>query len=101
MYALQEAGLTVGAPPAPQPATPTDRLEPRAVEATERTSLTTEDDPSTMYDPASAILQLVESSAQGFAEMLEELEEGETATGPADSETAAGADTGHEVDVYA
>lgn len=100
MYALHEAGTVVSALPPPNlPQGPTDRLERRAVEATEQAGLATEDRPNVMYSPTTAVLQLVEGSTQHYAEMLELVE----------SRAAAAASTGSyppdavgsELDIYA
>ena len=98
MYPLHDAGLAVSAPPTPHQAIgPTDQLERRAVEATERGSQETEDYRSTMYNSTSAVLQLVQSSAEGFAEMLEALGEADATVTPAGAQPEAG----QRVDVYA
>jgi len=96
MYALNDVGQTAGAPPPPQPATPTEQLEPRAVEASERTSLTTEEERNTGCNSTQAVLELVETSAESYAEMLEGLEERE-----AGMEAGATAEPGQALDVYA
>jgi hypothetical protein len=98
MYALHDAGLAVNALPTPQRAIgPTDQLEKRAVEATERGSQQADDYRSTMYSSTSAVLQLVKSSAEGFAEMLEVVDEADGTM----ASVGARLEAGQQVDVYA
>ncbi len=99
MYALHEAGSTVTGLPPPQPAVrPTDELEQRAVEATERGSLTTEDRHNIMYSSTAAVLQLLESSAREFEKLMAVVRGDDAATAPAFDE---GAEAGQRVDIYA
>jgi hypothetical protein len=98
MYALYEPGLAISGLPPPQPAPgPTDQLERRAVEPTERGALTTEDRPNIMYSSTAAVLQLLESSAKGFAELMAVVR-GEDG---APTDLKPGVDVGERVDVYA
>ena len=74
MYALHDATPVVGTTPLVQaPTGPAQQIERRAVESTERGSLESQDRDSALYDSTAAVLQLVEGSAQSFAEMLEAL----------------------------
>lgn len=99
MYALHDAVSVVGAAPLVQaPAGPAQQIERRAVESTEQSSLKSEDRYGGQYDSTAAVLQLVEGSAQSFAQMLESL--------PADlatSESAESVTSGEQshVDLYA
>jgi hypothetical protein len=104
MYALHDLGLAVSALPPPSPTVgPTDQLERRAVEATERGSLQTEERFAALYNSTSAVLQLVESSAKGFSEMLEAAGDGGIMVAPAGSEGTESSEfaAGRQVDVYA
>lgn len=105
MYALHDAELTVTTLPPPHVAIgPTDQLERRAVEATERGSLTTEDRHNVMYSSAAAVLLLLKGSAEGFAEMLEMVEERESKTAAPGFDTDIDGevdDREERVDVYA
>ena len=99
MFAPQDPGLAIGAMPPPQAVIgPTDQLERRAVEATERGSLTTDDRRNVMYSSTAAVLQLLESSAQDYAAMLEVMDSGNEAKS---TELQAGASLGQQLDVYA
>jgi hypothetical protein len=99
MYALHEAGSTVTGLPPPQPTVKlTDELEQRAVEATERGSLTTEDRHNIMYSSTAAVLQLLETSARDFAALMELVHGDDAATAPGFDE---GAEAGQHVDIYA
>ena len=102
MYALQDAGLAVSPLSPPQlPGGATDQLERRAVEATERGSLAAEDRHTVMYSSTAAVLQLLQSSAEGFAKMMEVVGEGETDTVLGGSGTKTGAYLGQRVDTFA
>jgi hypothetical protein len=99
MYALQDSGLAVSAMPSPQVTIgPTDQLERRAVEPTERSTLATEDRQNVMYSSPAAVLQLLEDSAQGYAMMMEVAN---PAIDGEPSQPAAAGDVGRELDVYA
>ena len=101
MYALHDPGLAVSALPPPSPAIgPTDQLERRAVEATEQGSLQTEERYGALYSSTAAVLQLVESSAQGFAEILAAAGDGSIMVAPEGTEGTEVA-AGRQVDVYA
>ncbi len=50
---------------------PQQQLEKRAVESVERGLLPTEDKPNVLYDSTAAVLQLVEGSAENFAQIIE------------------------------
>jgi hypothetical protein len=96
MYALHDAGVATNVLPLPQPNTASaDQLERRAVESSERASLTTDNQHQRMYTSAAAVLELVEGSAQRLAEMLAGADEGAPETGPT------GVDPGGRIDVYA
>jgi hypothetical protein len=99
MYALHDAGLAISALPTPQVTVgATDQLERRAVEATERGSLTTNDRHNIMYSSTAAVLQLVENSAENYAEMLA-IFEASASVAPAD--VASSVSAGQNLDVYA
>jgi hypothetical protein len=99
MCALHEPGPAVTGPPAPQPPVrPTDQLEQRAVEASGRGSLTTDDRHNIMYSSTATVLQLLESSAHDFAPLMEIVNRDEGAT---TSGRDGGAAPGQQVDVYA
>lgn len=77
----------------------TERIERRAVEASEQGSLETREHPNTLYDSTAAVLQLVEGSARSFAEMLEAMpEEAFSPNAPAGGESG---EAGGSLDVYA
>lgn len=96
MYALHDAGVATNVLPLPQPNTASaEQLERRAVESSERGSLTTDNQHQRMYTSAAAVLELVEGSAQRLAEMLVEAEEERPQTSPA------GPETGGQIDVFA
>lgn len=99
MYALHDAGPAIGAAPLAQtPVGPAQQVERRAVESTEQGSLESEEHFSALFDSTAAVLQLVEVSAQSFAEMLEATPEDAATTGS--SESAADGEQPH-IDLYA
>lgn len=100
MYALQDAGLAISALPPPQPVSPTGQLEERTVEATEHGSLEDNGRFGALYNTTSAVLQLVESSAERFAELLESRGDAAETTTAAGSDTGPDLEAGQQVDVY-
>jgi len=102
MYAVHDAGSTTAqALPAVQTELrqQTERIEKRAVEASERSALETREHADVLYDSTAAVLQLVEGSARSFAEMLEAMPEEAFDSGagaPGES-----GETGRSLDVYA
>jgi hypothetical protein len=100
MYALNEAGSTVTALPPPFAVPgPTGQLEERTVEATDRGGLDTDDRHNVLYSSTSAVLQLVKSSADDYARVLEFMDVGDKqAAGAAEQPDAR---PGQTVDVYA
>lgn len=73
MFAPFDTSPTVATLPGPitNVGPPQQQLEKRAVESTQHTSLATEDKPDVLYDSTAAVLQLVEGSAENFAQILE------------------------------
>jgi hypothetical protein len=100
MYALHDASLTATVLPVSQPnIASADQLERRAVESSEHGSLETKEHPNRLYNPAAAVLELVEGSAQRLAEMLEaDVSDGAEEAAPG---LNPGSGAGPEVDVYA
>jgi hypothetical protein len=100
MYALHDTGLVVHALPPPQSFNPTGQPPERTVEAAEHGSLETEDHLGARYDPTTAVLQLVENTAQRFAELLEDADRrtdaGQPGGGPPEDVAF-----GQNVDLYA
>jgi len=101
MYALQDAGLAISALPAPEPPGPTGQLEVRVVEEGERGTLEDNGRFAALYDPTSAVLELVQNSAEQFTELLAEGGSAETTTAAGGFEAVAGEQAGPGVDVYA
>lgn len=100
MYALHESGMAVSSLPSPGPVSPPPgQVEPRAVESTEHGTLETEDRGDVFYSPGTAVLQLVQDSAQGYAEMLASIDTLEAAATP--SGAYLGDNVGQELDIYA
>lgn len=98
MYALQETGSAGHAVPTPEPVRPPPgQLEQRAVESSEGGGLETDERYAALYDSTSAILQLVESSARSFTEMLASAD---VAAEEGASEGHTSDDVGSEVDLY-
>ena len=100
MYALHDVGAATSVLPLPQPSMASaDQLERRAVESSERGSLTTDEKSQRHYSSSAAVLELVERSAKSLDEILAVADERTGEVSPAGPD--AGLDAGGQVDIYA
>ena len=101
MYAIHESGMAAAAPLAPAFVGPSQgQVEPRAVESTERGALESEGRDEAIHRAGSPVVQLIEDSARGYAQMMEMIDQ--TAMASASTSGAyLGASVGGTVDIYA
>lgn len=101
MYALHDSGMAVSAPLTPALVGPSPgQIEPRAVESTERSALESEGRDELTQNNGSPVVQLIQDSARGFAEMMALVDQTDAAS--ASTEGAyLGGDVGQSVDLYA
>lgn len=91
--------VPAGAPPPAVAATPAT-VEPRAIEGSEHAALR-DDGRAMSYSPSRALLQLVESSAEDFAELLMAGQDPAVAAAMTGTPDTALGQTGTVVDKYA